>query len=137
MGFWLVVAGALAMMLGMAVLAPSLYDFPFWRPWVATSGLVGSFVGSVGLVAGLVLYGVATLQADVLPRWCGVAFIATPPVALGAGLLVALAAGPLAWGAFLFVPVFCLVFGVGWLASGYELWRRRESPATQQLRRVR
>ena len=38
------------------------------------------FVGLIGVMVGFVLYGAATLQARVLPRWCGVGFIAGLPV---------------------------------------------------------
>lgn len=37
-------------------------------------------LGLVGVMVGLVLYGAATLQARVLPRWCGVGFIVGLPV---------------------------------------------------------
>src|ERR687889_2340519 len=33
------------------------------------------FLGLLGVLVGFVLYGAATLQARVLPRWCGVGFI--------------------------------------------------------------
>src|ERR687889_727671 len=32
-------------------------------------------VGGLGIMVGLILYGAATLQAKVLPRWCGIAII--------------------------------------------------------------
>jgi hypothetical protein len=38
------------------------------------------FLGLLGVMVGLVLYGAATLQARVLPRWCGVGFIVCLPV---------------------------------------------------------
>ena len=34
-------------------------------------------VGVLGTLVGLVLYGAATLQARVLPRWCGILFVAS------------------------------------------------------------
>ena len=33
-------------------------------------------------MVGLILYGAATLQAKVLPRWCGIAFIVVLPVTI-------------------------------------------------------
>lgn len=39
-------------------------------------------VGVLGLLVGLVLYGAATLQARVLPRWCGILFIIFMPVGI-------------------------------------------------------
>ncbi len=38
------------------------------------------FLGLLGVMVGLVLYGAASLQARVLPRWCGVGFIVGLPV---------------------------------------------------------
>lgn len=80
-------------------------------------------LGLLILLLGFVLYGVATLQARVLPRWCGVAFIVALPVALAVGALL----GP-------FASMF-IVFGIAWLALGYALWRRRAALAEQQPRR--
>ncbi len=42
-------------------------------------------LGVLGVLVGFVLYGVATLQARVLPRWCGVLFIIFLPVAIVLG----------------------------------------------------
>ena len=39
-------------------------------------------VGVLGTLVGLVLYGAATLQARVLPRWCGILFIILLPVGI-------------------------------------------------------
>jgi hypothetical protein len=69
------------------------------------------------------LHGVATLQARVLPRWCGVAFIVALPVTL-------VLSNPLS-----FASVF-VVFGLIWLALSYPLWSRRVVSA-QQPSRVR
>jgi hypothetical protein len=41
--------------------------------WLMTVGVLGTLVGEV-------LYGAATLQARVLPRWCGILFIILCPV---------------------------------------------------------
>jgi hypothetical protein len=69
------------------------------------------------------LYGVATLQARVLPRWCGVAFIVALPVALVLSI-------PLS-----FASLF-IVFGLIWLTLSYVLWSQRVVSA-QQPSRVR
>jgi hypothetical protein len=66
-------------------------------------------VGLLGMFVGFVLYGAATLQARVLPRWCGVAFIIVFPIT------VLLGAYGNIW------------FGLVWLALGYTLWSRREA----------
>lgn len=52
---------------------------------------------------GLILYGAATLQARVLPRWCGLGLIIVPPVAV------------------VFGDYGGIVFGLLWVALGYVL----------------
>lgn len=86
-GFWSVVVGPLMVVLGGAVFFTlgEAGDYLQATPplvWVVL-GLLGLVVGLVSLVVGYPLYGVATLQARVLPRWCGVAFIAAIPAGLG------------------------------------------------------
>ncbi len=66
-------------------------------------------VGVLGLLVGLVLYGAATLQARVLPRWCGILFIIFMPVGILFGDLQPI------WG------------GLAWLALGYALWSQSSS----------
>jgi uncharacterized membrane protein YhaH (DUF805 family) len=133
--FWLVVVGSLVVVLGGVVffILGESGDFLQTSPplvWVAL-GLLGMVGGLVSMVMGFALYGVATLQARVLPRWCGVAFIVAVPGALASSIA-------LAWiiPASVFTSVF-IVFGIVWLALGYELWARREAPPAQQPRRVR
>ena len=66
-----------------------------------------SLPGTLGMLVGFVLYGVATVQARVLPRWYGLALIVVLPVSL-----------PLAgYGTAL--------FGLLLLVLGYVLWLRR------------
>ncbi len=77
-------------------------------------------IGSLGVMVGLVLYGVATLLARVLPLWVGVAII----VALPARIAL-FAIDP--WG--------LTLFGLLWVVLGHVLWSRRE-PATEQPARV-
>ena len=77
-----------------------------------------NFLGLLGVMVGLVLYGAATLQARVLPRWCGVGFIVGWPVTVALGDLGN------------------VLFGLLWLAMGYVLWSRRGA-ATEQPSRVR
>ena len=76
-------------------------------------------VGVLGLLVGLVLYGAATLQARVLPRWCGILFIIFMPVGILLGDLQPI------WG------------GLVWLALGYALWSQSSSAAGEQPSRVR
>ena len=75
-------------------------------------------VGGLGILIGLVLYGAATLQARVLPRWCGIALIVSLPVTILLG----------DYGG--------ILFGVIWLALGYMLWSQRGTP-TESRSRVR
>ena len=73
-------------------------------------------IALLGLLIGFALYGAATLQARVLPRWCGIAFIIAFPITAILG----------AYGN--------IVFGLVWLALGYILWSR--SAASEQPSRV-
>jgi hypothetical protein len=75
-----------------------------------------SLPGTLGMLVGFVLYGVATLQARVLPRWYGLALIVVLPVSLSlAGYGTAL-------------------FGLILLVLGYELWLRRGTTTAQPSR---
>jgi hypothetical protein len=76
-------------------------------------------VGVLGAVVGFVLYGAATLQARVLPRWCGILFIILMPVGILLGDLQPI------WG------------GLVWLALGYALWSHSSGAAGAQPSRVR
>ena len=60
-GFYTVVIATLAQILGLAVLLAGSAALEWLIP-----------IGSLAVLVGFVLYGVATLQARVLPRWCGV-----------------------------------------------------------------
>jgi hypothetical protein len=80
--------------------------------WLVPVGVLGSLVG-------LVLYGAATLQARVLPRWCGILFIVFMPVGLLLGDLQPI------WG------------GLVWVALGYALLSHSSGAAPQQPSRVR
>ena len=79
-------------------------------------------VGLLGMLVGLVLYGAATLQAGVLPRWCGILFIIAMPV----GLLLGEYSAAI-WGALV------------WVVLGYTLWSHPSSSgaAPQRPSRVR
>jgi hypothetical protein len=75
-----------------------------------------SLPGTVGMTVGFVLYGLATLQAGVLPRWYGVVLIVCMPVSL-----------PLAvYGTAL--------FGLILVVLGYGLWLRKDAATTQPPR---
>jgi hypothetical protein len=106
-GFYIALAAVATRILGAVVfLAGSLV-----LEWI-------SFPGTLGMLVGFVLCGVATLQARVLPRWYGLALIVSMPVSL-----------PLAvYGTAL--------FGLILLVLGYVLWSRRGT-TTEQPSRVR
>ena len=106
-GFYIVLAAITARILGaMVFLAGSSA-----LEWI-------SFPGTLGMLVGLVLYGIATLRARVLARWYGLALIIAMPVSL-----------PLAvYGTAL--------FGLFLLVLGYALWFRRYA-TTGEPSRVR
>lgn len=116
-GFWMALASPLTVALGAASYLFSGNVFGTSLLWLAMP------IGPLLLLAGFVLYGVATLQARVLPRWCGVAFIVALPIALVLSI-------PLS-----FASLF-IVFGLIWLALGFALWSQRIISA-QQPSRVR
>ena len=105
-GFWTVIAASLAQVLGLVV---------FLAGSEALLRLVFP-VGTLAALVGFVLYGAATLQAKVLPRWCGVGLIVAP-------LLTVLLGD---YGG--------ILFGLFWLALGYVLWSWRETPARRPSR---
>jgi hypothetical protein len=75
-----------------------------------------SLPGTSGMLVGFVLYGIATVQASVLPRWYGLALIVSMPVSL-----------PLAgYGTAL--------FGLILVVLGYALWLRRGATNAQPSR---
>ncbi len=96
-GFWIVVVAALAQV---------------------TPLLLGT-VSRLGVAAGLIVYGVATLQAEVLPRWCGWGLIIIPSIALFLALQYIEFVG---------------LYGLLWLPLGYVLWSRRGTAAERPAR---
>ena len=92
--------------------------------WMAILGGVSIFIpleplhflGAFIAIIGFMLYGAATLQAGVLPRWWGIGFLVAPLLFL-------------ALGRFAQIP-----FGLLWLALGYILWSRRNMSVGQPSR---
>ena len=107
-GFWTVVVSSLAQVVGLIV---------FLLGSEALIWLVFP-VGFLAVPVGLILYGAATLQARVLPRWCGLGLIVVSPVTVVLG----------DYGG--------IVFGLLWLALGYVLWSQRDAAAEQPSRVV-
>jgi hypothetical protein len=105
-GFWTVVVASLAQVVGLMV---------FLLGSEALIWLVFP-VGFVAVPVGLIIYGVATLQAKVLPRWCGLGLIIIPPVTVVLG----------DYGG--------ILFGLLWLVLGYVLWSWRGAAAGQMSR---
>lgn len=117
LGFWMTVVAPLAVALGSA-------SYLWWGSVFGSSLLwLALPVGPMVLLVGFVLYGVATLRANVLPRWFGVVFIVAMPAALASSIAGA------------FASVF-VVFGFAWFALGYALWSQRDTSA-ERLSRVR
>jgi asparagine N-glycosylation enzyme membrane subunit Stt3 len=106
-GFWTVVVVSLAQVLGLVVLLSGS---------LALEWLIFP-VGVLAMLVGLVLYGAATLQAKVLPGWCGIGLIVGLPVALAL----------LTYGGY-------ALFNLLWLALGYVLWSQRGMAADQPSR---
>ena len=106
-GLYTAIAGCLAQALGLVGL-------------LAGTAVLGwlLIVGSLGLLVGFVLYGAATLQARVLPRWYGLVLILAMPVSLPLSV----------YGTAL--------FGLSLVVLGYGSWLHRGA-ATGQPSRVR
>lgn len=105
-GFWTVIIASLARILSLKVFLSGSNALI----WLAYP------VAALGMLVGFVLYGAATLQARVLPRWCGVVLIIAFPVS------------------FLFGKYSGVPFGIVWLALGYMLWSQRTQAANQPSR---
>jgi hypothetical protein len=115
-GFYLAFAGAALAFVGQAT--SGIFPNNGALGWLFSDPGFGFLVGLLLVSLGLVLLGVATLQARVLPRWCGVGLIA---------LVVFSALG--AFGGF-------VVVGLIWLALGYAL-RSELGTSIEQPSRVR
>jgi hypothetical protein len=89
-------------------------------PAIAPVAMLLLLVGLLAASAGIAGLGIVTLEARVLPRWCGAALIAGSPPAVGLefmflGLLGAAGSlsGEIVWA----------LVGVPWLLVGYALFR--------------
>ncbi|MBA2693177.1 MAG: hypothetical protein H0U65_11900 [Rubrobacter sp.] len=99
-GFYVFVAGALAEMVGSALVIMAGDAFE----WVM-------IVGFMTVIVGAIFYGAAILRAKLLPLWCGVGFIVAPMLPL------------------ILDTYGALLQGLFWVALGYALWSRRSEPA--------
>ena len=118
------IAGLCLVVISSLVVAFGVADYFVWGDFLQQAPPWWLGWGVVGLVIGFVLYGIATLQAKVLPRWCGVSFLVALPLALASSFPLPFVSTP-------------ILFGLAWLALGYALWARRGGPVEQQPRRVR
>lgn len=107
-------AGFYAVLVAIAVLILSLLAALAVSPML---GGLGSLVGQLLLIVGFVLYGAASLQARVLPRWYPIVLLAFVPIS---AVLAALAPG---WSN--------IWMGAVLLVLGFGMWRRNEAPAEQ------
>jgi hypothetical protein len=99
--------------------------------WESTALEFLAFLGLLVAMVGFVLYGAATLQARVLPRWCGVGFIVGLPVWRGIGMVSeygGLLGGTVGW------TLGGILFGLLWLALGYVLWSESGGAAEHPAR---
>jgi|SRR5215217_7589415 len=83
-------------------------------------------VGAVLLLVGFLALGIATLRADVLPRWAGVALIVALPLVAIAGVVLGAPSDEDYPGV--------VVTGLVWLSLGYALWSRSGGRAAQPSR---
>jgi hypothetical protein len=116
-GFFLAFAGAALAFVGQAT--SGIFPHNGALGWLFSDPGYAFLAGILLMSLGLVLLGVATLRARVLPRWCGVGLIA---------LVVFSALG--AFGGF-------VAFGLIWLALGYALWSQLGTSIEQPSPRVR
>jgi hypothetical protein len=113
-GFYTAIAGALVQ--AVAVLVSLLSGGGYLEgPLAGTLFPIGFLV----LMVGLILYGAVTLQARMLPRWCGIGFIIF---------------GPIAFVPFVPSEYSVVLAGLVLLALGYMLWSRRGTAAEQPSR---
>ena len=113
-GFFLAFAGAALAFVGQAT--SGIFPHNGALGWLFSDPGFGFLVGLLLVSLGLVLLGVATLQARVLPRWCGIGLVV---------LVVFSALG--AYGGF-------VAFGLIWLALGYALWSQLGTSIEQPSR---
>jgi hypothetical protein len=101
-GFFLAFAGAALAFVGQAT--SGIFPQNGALGWLFSDPGYAFLAGILLMSLGLVLLGVATLRARVLPRWCGIGLVV---------LVVFSALG--AYGGF-------VALGLIWLALGYALW---------------
>jgi hypothetical protein len=114
-GFFMAFVGAVLMFVGQAT--STIYSGSDILEWLYENPSYGFQLGINLLLVGLGLLSVATVQARVLPRWCGLALI---------GVVIITIFGAIVSAGGSFVGV-----GLIWAALGYTLWS--EKVASVQL----
>ncbi len=123
-------AGALLVLFAVVGVAQAIFGF---NPDESAAVGVLLLVIFIAFIVGIVLFGIATFRAAVLPRWAAVLFA----FGLPAGLVIDLLTGAFfeeeatSWGFYIGPPAFAI--GLLWL--GYALWSGRG--AEEQSSRVR
>jgi len=115
-------AGFLLAFIGAALLcvahgASTIFGGPGALGWLLDEPGYGLMVTINLLLAGLVVLGIATLRARVLPRWCGLALIGVVVVSV--------------FGAIVSTGAAYVVVGLLWMALGYALWSARGASVDQ------
>ena len=114
-GFFLAFVGAALLCVGQATSA--IFRNSSALGWLFDKPGYGFMVAMNLLLVGLVVLGIATLRAWVLPRWCGFALIGVVVVSIFGAIVSA-------GGAFVAV-------GLLWVAVGYALWSERTASVGQ------
>ena len=100
LGFWTACVGALLAGIG-----------DFGEDWLRMEVLAGLlyFPGLLLLLVGLVLFGIGTVRAGVVPKWAGALLLLSPIVAAPLGGLFSRWTGT-------------VLFGLIWVTLGFALW---------------
>jgi hypothetical protein len=115
-GFYLAFVGAALLMVAQASSAIFAENGTLLG-WLLDDPGYGFMVAINLHLAGLVVLGVATLRARVLPRWCGLALIGVVVVSI--------------FGAIVSVGLAFVAVGLLWVAIGYALWQERTFSVVQ------
>lgn len=115
-GFYTIIVAILGLVLGWLAIFAGASAALVWFVLPAST---------LAVLLGFVLYGAATLEAKVLPRWCGIALIIAVPVLVALG---GISGSP-------GISIGYVWFGLVWLTLGYSLWSQR-GMATEQPSRM-
>ena len=98
---------------------------PFTDSSLASGGCIGVFRGHRGL------RGSVTINAGVLPRWCGIALIVGSPPVVGILVVVSI---PLGMARILPGEAVWELAGIAWIAVGYRVFRTAASRTERHVR---